>query len=150
SRRVREERGRPMCGIVGYIGNKPAQQLLVEGLKRLEYRGYDSAGVAILNGGLSVCRAVGRVANLEDKLEEIGGVTGTVGRAHPRWATRGGVTEPNAHPHRDDKSGICLVHNGIIENYAVLKTYLQEKGHVFTSETDTEVLAMLIGELYEG
>ncbi|QYK48024.1 MAG: glutamine--fructose-6-phosphate transaminase (isomerizing) [Phycisphaeraceae bacterium] len=139
-----------MCGIVGYIGSKPAQQILIEGLKRLEYRGYDSAGVAILNGGLHVCRAVGRVANLEDKLEQIGGYHGTVGLAHTRWATHGGVTEPNAHPHRDDKSGICLVHNGIIENYSVLKAYLQEKGHVFTSETDTEVLAMLIGELYEG
>ncbi|MBX3363017.1 MAG: glutamine--fructose-6-phosphate transaminase (isomerizing), partial [Phycisphaeraceae bacterium] len=139
-----------MCGIVGYIGSKPAQQILIEGLKRLEYRGYDSAGVAILNGGLHVCRAVGRVANLEDKLEQIGGYHGTVGLAHTRWATHGGVTEPNAHPHRDDKSGICLVHNGIIENYTVLKAYLQEKGHVFTSETDTEVLAMLIGELYEG
>ena len=139
-----------MCGIVGYIGNKPAQSLLVEGLKRLEYRGYDSAGVAILNGGMHVCRAVGRVANLEDRLEQIGGFHGTVGLAHTRWATHGGVTEPNAHPHRDDKNGICLVHNGIIENYAVLKTYLQEKGHVFKSETDTEVLAMLIGELYEG
>ncbi len=139
-----------MCGIVGYIGSRPAQQILVEGLKRLEYRGYDSAGVAILNGGLSVCRAVGRVVNLEDKLEREGGLHGTVGLAHTRWATHGGVTEPNAHPHRDDKNGICLVHNGIIENYSVLKTYLQEKGHVFTSETDTEVLAMLIGELYEG
>ncbi|MCW5767819.1 MAG: glutamine--fructose-6-phosphate transaminase (isomerizing) [Phycisphaeraceae bacterium] len=139
-----------MCGIVAYIGKKPAQPLLIEGLKRLEYRGYDSAGLAILNGGLNVCRAVGRVANLEDKLEQTGGLQGTVGLAHTRWATHGGVTEMNAHPHRDDKSGICLVHNGIIENYSVLKTYLQEKGHVFTSETDTEVLAMLIGELYEG
>jgi glucosamine--fructose-6-phosphate aminotransferase (isomerizing) len=101
-----------------------------------------------LNGGLHVCRAVGRVANLEDKLEQFGGYHGTVGLAHTRWATHGGVTEKNAHPHRDDKSGICLVHNGIIENYSVLKTYLQEKGHTFTSETDTEVLAMLIGELY--
>ncbi len=137
-----------MCGIVAYIGKKPAQQLLIEGLKRLEYRGYDSAGLAILNGGLNVCRAVGRVANLEDKLEQFGGFHGTAGLAHTRWATHGGVTEKNAHPHRDDRSGICLVHNGIIENYSVLKTYLQEKGHTFTSETDTEVLAMLIGELY--
>jgi glucosamine--fructose-6-phosphate aminotransferase (isomerizing) len=137
-----------MCGIVAYIGSKPAQQILIEGLKRLEYRGYDSAGVAIMNGGMHVCRAVGRVVNLEDKLEAAGGLPGTVGLAHTRWATHGGVTELNAHPHRDDKNGICLVHNGIIENYSSLKTYLQEKGHVFTSETDTEVLAMLIGELY--
>ena len=140
-----------MCGIVAYLGNKPAQNLLIEGLKRLEYRGYDSAGIAILeNGKLCVTRAVGRVANLEDKLEEIGGFRGTQGLCHTRWATHGGVTEANAHPHTDDKNGIAVVHNGIIENYAALKTYLEEKGHVFKSQTDTEVLAMLIGELYEG
>ncbi len=140
-----------MCGIVAYIGSKQAQNLLIEGLKRLEYRGYDSAGTAILhNGKIKVVRAVGKVANLEDKLEELGGLPGTLGLAHTRWATHGGVTEANAHPHTDDKVGIALVHNGIIENYAALKTYLEEKGHVFKSQTDTEVLAMLIGELYEG
>ena len=140
-----------MCGIVGYIGSKQCQQLLIEGLKRLEYRGYDSAGLATLDGGkLHLTRAVGRVANLEDKIEELGGMRGTVGLCHTRWATHGGVTEINAHPHTDDKVGIALVHNGIIENYAALKTYLEEKGHVFRSQTDTEVLAMLIGELYEG
>ena len=140
-----------MCGIVGYIGNKNCQQLLIEGLKRLEYRGYDSAGLAVLEGGrLRLARAVGRVANLEDKLEEIGGFQGSVGLAHTRWATHGGVTEFNAHPHCDDRNGIALVHNGIIENYAALKTYLEEKGHRFQSQTDTEVLAMLVGELYEG
>ena len=140
-----------MCGIVAYIGSKKAQNLLIEGLKRLEYRGYDSAGTAILNNGkIKVVRAVGKVANLEDKLEELGGLPGTLGLAHTRWATHGGVTEANAHPHTDDKVGIALVHNGIIENYAALKTYLEEKGHVFKSQTDTEVLAMLIGELYEG
>jgi glucosamine--fructose-6-phosphate aminotransferase (isomerizing) len=140
-----------MCGIVAYLGNKPAQNLLIEGLKRLEYRGYDSAGIAILeNGKLCVTKAVGRVANLEDKLEEIGGFRGTQGLCHTRWATHGGVTEANAHPHTDDKNGIAVVHNGIIENYAALKTYLEEKGHTFKSQTDTEVLAMLIGELYEG
>lgn len=139
-----------MCGIVAYIGNKPAKELLLEGLKRLEYRGYDSAGIAILNGTLQVARAVGRVAALEAKLESSPGFKGTLGIAHTRWATHGGVTEPNAHPHRDDRSGIALIHNGIIENYAALRTYLEEKGHSFSSETDTEVLAMLIGELYEG
>ncbi len=138
-----------MCGIVAYIGAKPAQSLLIEGLKRLEYRGYDSAGMAVLeNGKLAVIKAVGRVANLEDKIEEMGGFRGTIGLAHTRWATHGGVTEINAHPHTDDRNGIALIHNGIIENYAALKTYLEEKGHKFKSQTDTEVLAMLIGELY--
>ncbi len=140
-----------MCGIVAYVGTKPCQSLLLEGLKRLEYRGYDSAGVAVMQDGkLQVCKAIGRVANLEDKLETIGNFRGTIGMCHTRWATHGGVTDVNAHPHTDDRVGICLVHNGIIENYAALKTYLEEKGHVFKSQTDTEVLAMLIGELYEG
>ncbi|MBL8763342.1 MAG: glutamine--fructose-6-phosphate transaminase (isomerizing) [Phycisphaerae bacterium] len=140
-----------MCGIVAYIGSKQCQQLLLEGLKRLEYRGYDSAGMAVLDGSkITLARAVGKVSNLEDKLEETGGMRGTLGLAHTRWATHGGVTEANAHPHTDDRVGIALIHNGIIENYASLKTYLEEKGHVFKSQTDTEVLAMLIGELYEG
>lgn len=139
-----------MCGIVAYLGTKPAKNLLLEGLKRLEYRGYDSAGIAIMNGKLNLARAVGRVAMLEEKLEGLEGFDGSLGLCHTRWATHGSVTEHNAHPHRDDKHGIALVHNGIIENYAALKTYLQDKGHKFTSQTDTEVLAMLIGELYEG
>ncbi len=140
-----------MCGIIAYIGSKPAQGILIEGLKRLEYRGYDSAGVAVIepDGRQHVHRAVGRVANLEDRVEAAGGLTGTIGIAHTRWATHGGVTEANAHPHVDDQSGIAIVHNGIIENYASLRTYLQEQGHVFSSETDTEVLAMLISELYD-
>jgi glucosamine--fructose-6-phosphate aminotransferase (isomerizing) len=139
-----------MCGIIAYIGSRAAEPLLIEGLKRLEYRGYDSAGVAVLDGTLRVARAVGRVAELEAHLADLGGFGGTLGIAHTRWATHGGVTEANCHPHRDDKNGIALVHNGIIENYAALRTYLEERGHAFTSETDTEVLAMLIGELYEG
>jgi glucosamine--fructose-6-phosphate aminotransferase (isomerizing) len=140
-----------MCGIVAYVGHRPCQSLLIEGIKRLEYRGYDSSGLATLhNGKLQVVRAVGRVANLEDKLESMGGLKGNVGLVHTRWATHGGVTEFNAHPHCDDKVGIAVVHNGIIENYATIKTLLEEKGHTFTSQTDTEVLAMLIGELYEG
>src|SRR5262245_52114991 len=140
-----------MCGIVAYIGSKPAQPLLIEGLKRLEYRGYDSAGIAVLNNNrITVVKRAGRVANLEEALEETGPLPGTLGMAHTRWATHGGVTDINAHPHRDDKAGICVIHNGIIENYAALKTYLQDKGHKFVSETDTEVLTMLIGELYEG
>ncbi|MEN0021390.1 MAG: glutamine--fructose-6-phosphate aminotransferase, partial [Planctomycetota bacterium] len=148
-----------MCGIVAYIGTKPAQQLLIEGLKRLEYRGYDSAGVAILHeaegaeaADLRVVRAVGRVANLEAAIDEVeetsGPIDGSMGLAHTRWATHGGVSEPNAHPHRDDRGEICLVHNGIIENYASLKKYLEGKGRTFATETDTEVLANLIAELY--
>ena len=139
-----------MCGIVAYVGAKAARPLLIEGLKRLEYRGYDSAGLAVMNGGLHVCKAVGRVGDLEEKLDRVGGFEGTLGIAHTRWATHGGVTEVNCHPHVDDRHGIALIHNGIIENYAALKTYLLERRHAFTSETDTEVLAMLIGELYEG
>ena len=142
-----------MCGIVAYIGRRPALPVLLEGLKRLEYRGYDSAGLAVLNGGLKVAKAVGRVAVLEDLVNRQGGFDATMGVAHTRWATHGGVTEKNAHPHRDDATlghGVVVIHNGIIENYATLKRYLEEKGHVFTSETDTEVLAHLIGELYRG
>ncbi|MFZ9880931.1 MAG: glutamine--fructose-6-phosphate transaminase (isomerizing) [Phycisphaerales bacterium] len=142
-----------MCGIVAYIGRRQAKDILLEGLKRLEYRGYDSAGVAVMNGGLKGARAVGRVANVEKLIDGSGDFTGTIGIAHTRWATHGGVTERNAHPHRDDARfghGIAIIHNGIIENYASLKKYLEEKGHVFTSETDTEVLAHLIGELYQG
>ena len=142
-----------MCGIVAYIGHRQASGILLEGLKRLEYRGYDSAGVAVMNGGLHVARAVGRVANVERVIGSQKDFKGTMGIAHTRWATHGGVTEQNAHPHRDDTRlghGIAIIHNGIIENYASLKRYLEEKGHVFTGETDTEVLAHLIGELYQG
>jgi len=150
-----------MCGIVGYIGTKTARGLLIEGLKRLEYRGYDSAGIAVINGKLNIARTIGRVAMLEERLEQLaaagpkdangnGPFDGSLGICHTRWATHGGVTEHNAHPHRDDRHGIAVVHNGIMENYSALKKYLQEKGHKFSSETDTEVIAMLIGELYEG
>lgn len=138
-----------MCGIVAYLGHRQARPLLIEGLKRLEYRGYDSAGMAVINGGMHVARAVGRVSNLEAAVQANASFEGTLGIAHTRWATHGGVTEANAHPHRDDRNGIALVHNGIIENYSALRTYLTERGHVFKSETDTEVLAMLIGELYD-
>jgi glutamine---fructose-6-phosphate transaminase (isomerizing) len=143
-----------MCGIVAYIGRRQASPILLEGLKRLEYRGYDSAGVAVMEKGkLNIAKAVGRVRNVEDLIEKKGDFVGTIGIAHTRWATHGGVTDKNAHPHRDDTKlghGIAVIHNGIIENYASLKTYLTEKGHTFTSETDTEVLAHLIGELYKG
>lgn len=143
-----------MCGIIAYIGSRPCRDILLEGLKRLEYRGYDSAGVAITqtagDGTTSVCKAVGRVAELEDKLDrDMPGLNGTIGLAHTRWATHGAVTNPNTHPHRDDTGTICVVHNGIIENYASLKRLLEAKGRTFSTETDTEVLATLISELYD-
>lgn len=142
-----------MCGIVAYIGKNPAKELLLEGLKRLEYRGYDSAGIAMINGGLKVARSVGRVAGLEEIVINDPDFDGTIGIAHTRWATHGKPSENNAHPHSDDEKlghGIRLVHNGIIENYSSIKQYLTEKGHKFSSETDTEVLTHLIGELYDG
>ncbi len=139
-----------MCGIVAYLGTRPAQQILIEGLRRLEYRGYDSAGAACLDDGrLRVARTVGRVSVLEERLAELGGLPGCTGIAHTRWATHGSPTEANAHPHVDGARRIALVHNGIIENYAALRQYLQAKGHTFASETDTEVLAQLIGELVD-
>ncbi len=144
-----------MCGIVAYIGSKPARGLLLEGLKRLEYRGYDSAGLAVVDADrrLRVCRSAGRVRVLEDLLEQEEGFEGRIGIAHTRWATHGEPSDRNAHPHADDPDrghGIALVHNGIIENHATLKTWLRERGHEFTSDTDTEVLVSLISELYEG
>ena len=142
-----------MCGIVAYIGHKPAEPILLEGLKRLEYRGYDSAGIAVINRRIRLARTLGRVRVLQEKLQELGGFDGTVGIAHTRWATHGEPSERNAHPHRDDLEnghGIALIHNGIIENYVVLRTYLEDRGHTFTSDTDTEVLTHLIGELYDG
>jgi glucosamine--fructose-6-phosphate aminotransferase (isomerizing) len=137
-----------MCGIVGYIGPKAAQGPLVEGLKRLEYRGYDSAGVAIIDGdAMTVVRSAGRVSELENRLGSKG-LAGSLGIAHTRWATHGPPTEANAHPHTDVSGTIALVHNGIIENYMALRKYLEEKGIAFDSDTDTEVLAKLIGQLY--
>ncbi|MEO6436772.1 MAG: glutamine--fructose-6-phosphate transaminase (isomerizing), partial [Tepidisphaeraceae bacterium] len=142
-----------MCGIVAYVGRKIAQPLLIEGLKRLEYRGYDSAGIAVIDdkGELHIRRAVGRISVLEESIETPGHALppAKVGMAHTRWATHGAPTEVNAHPHTDDSGRIAIVHNGIIENYVALKRLLEEKGHKFTSQTDTEVLAVLIGDLYE-
>src|SRR4051794_2273719 len=139
-----------MCGIIAYVGRKIAQPLLIEGLKRLEYRGYDSAGIAVIDqdGGMHIRRAVGRISVLEDSLAERPIPDAQLGMAHTRWATHGAPTEINAHPHTDDGGKIALVHNGIVENYAALKKALSENGHKFVSQTDTEVLAMLIGDLY--
>jgi len=139
-----------MCGIVGYIGPRPAAGLLLDGLKRLEYRGYDSSGIAIVNGkGLEIAKAAGKISVLEQQLEgEL--PAGTVGIAHTRWATHGAPTTPNAHPHTDQSGRIAVIHNGIIENAAAIRKALQQRGHTFKSETDTEVLAHLVGEFYRG
>jgi glucosamine--fructose-6-phosphate aminotransferase (isomerizing) len=139
-----------MCGIVGYIGPKNAVPLLVDGLKRLEYRGYDSAGVAVMNGkGLETRRAAGKIAKLEAGIAA-SPVSGQCGIAHTRWATHGPPTEYNAHPHLSCDGSIAVVHNGIIENATALKKTLEQAGHEFKSQTDTEVLAHLIEELYDG
>ncbi len=140
-----------MCGIVGYVGEKPLVPLLIEGLKRLEYRGYDSAGIAIVSDGkLRVEKQAGKISNLERRMD---GATlpGSVGIAHTRWATHGVPNDVNAHPHTDSKNRIALIHNGIIENFLAIKRELTKKGHTFRSETDTEVLVHLIEEfLKEG
>ncbi len=137
-----------MCGIVAYLGNKAAQPILIEGLKRLEYRGYDSAGVALLsNGALRVKKTSGRIGALEQVLDAPAS-TDTLGIGHTRWATHGEPNTVNAHPHLDYTGTIAVVHNGIIENYSTLKTWLQSEGVAFASETDTEVIANLIGYLY--
>ena len=138
-----------MCGIIGYIGKTNAVPILLDGLRRLEYRGYDSAGVAVLNGtGIQVRKRTGRIANLAELLQA-SPVSGEAGIAHTRWATHGGVTDANAHPHFDQSGKLALVHNGVIENYATLRDALVKEGHAFKSQTDTEVLAHLIGKHYD-
>jgi len=133
-----------VCGIVGYIGDKDAVGLIVDGLKRLEYRGYDSAGIAVLGAsGLEVRRAAGRIKVLEGLLRERP-LKGSIGIGHTRWATHGRPTDDNAHPHTDGSGTLVVVHNGIIENYLPIKERLAAEGHVFTSETDTEVIAHLV------
>jgi len=137
-----------MCGIVGYVGKAKAASILLEGLKRLEYRGYDSAGLAILQGGrIDIVKKVGRVDNLVREAAKVS-LTGTSGICHTRWATHGGVTDANAHPHQSCDGKITLVHNGVIENYLSIKRFLASKGFTFTSETDTEVLGNLIAYHY--
>ncbi len=139
-----------MCGIVGYIGQNEALPVLIGGLKKLEYRGYDSSGVALIEDGkIETVRASGKIAALEDKLKNKP-LHGHVGIAHTRWATHGAPTEQNAHPHQSFDGKISIVHNGIIENYAILKKKLQSEGIEFKSETDTEVVAHLIARYYKG
>src|SRR4051812_33477664 len=151
-----------MCGIVGYVGERPCRELLLKGLERLEYRGYDSAGLSLLEDGeIDSVRAVGNLQFLKDALaeqlaaDEAGGLAtaeshATTGIGHTRWATHGRVTEANAHPHYDNDDRVHIVLNGIVENFAALRAQLQEEGAEFTSETDAEVVAHLIARRYDG
>ncbi len=140
-----------MCGIVGYIGGNEAQPVLLSGLRRLEYRGYDSAGIAVLNadGRMGIVKCKGRLSNLEEKLKP-SPLSGTVGIGHTRWATHGEPSELNCHPHTDEKKEIAVIHNGIIENYMHLRGWLSSKGYRFFTETDTEVIPNLIDYYYNG
>ncbi|NNE30671.1 MAG: glutamine--fructose-6-phosphate aminotransferase, partial [Saprospiraceae bacterium] len=136
-----------MCGIVAYLGERKAYPVLIGGLKLLEYRGYDSAGIAISNGDLNLYKKKGKV---NDLIKHIQGknLDGTVGMAHTRWATHGKPDDINAHPHLSQNGRLAIIHNGIIENYNVIKKALLEKGHSFTRQTDTEVLVHYIEELF--
>jgi len=136
-----------MCGIIGYIGSKQAKEIIINGLKRLEYRGYDSAGIALINGETKIFKCAGRVKDLEEIVNK-SGFDGTIGMGHTRWATHGEPNELNAHPQVSYKGNFVVVHNGIIENYSTLKKHLESRGVKFSSQTDTEVLANLIEHLY--
>lgn len=139
-----------MCGIVGYVGNKSAKEILIEGLLKLEYRGYDSAGIAVIeeNNTIECLKSKGRVKKLLED-EKINSISGNIGIAHTRWATHGEPSTRNAHPHLDNEGKIAVVHNGIIENYIEIKNFLSEKGYIFLSDTDTEVIPNLIDYYYE-
>ncbi len=143
-----------MCGIVGYVGQRPACDIVVDALRRMEYRGYDSSGVALLDGhgGLTVRRKAGRLANLEAELAVAGAESpaGATGLGHTRWATHGRPTDRNAHPHLDASGKVAVVHNGIIENFAVLRAELEAAGVEFASDTDTEVAVHLVAREYAG
>ena len=141
--RLEKQQKTNMCGIVGYIGNRAAYPIIIQGLKRLEYRGYDSAGIALLNSELHLTKTKGKVADLEAKAEQ-NHRSGTLGIGHTRWATHGVPNDVNAHPHTSNSGRLVLVHNGIIENYESLRSYLTDQGFSFSSETDTEVLVNLI------
>ncbi len=139
-----------MCGIVGYVGPEEALPILLEGLRRLEYRGYDSAGVAVIDGEMAVVKRAGKLSGLEEALADRGGVTGRTGMGHTRWATHGAPTDHNAHPHVDCTGRVAVIHNGIIENFQPIRDRLTKEGHTFASETDTEVVAHLIEEAMDG
>ena len=139
-----------MCGIIGYVGTRPCRDILFQGLRKLEYRGYDSAGLSIVRDGrFELLHSVGNLDNLEEILYRVG-TEGTMGIAHTRWATHGRPSAENAHPHTDCNERFAIVLNGIVENYLGLRAMLQERGHRFTSETDAEVVAHLIEEAYDG
>ena len=138
-----------MCGIIGYVGKKEASSVMLEGLRKLEYRGYDSAGMAIIDGTeIGVRKRTGRIESLSELLKEKP-IGGHIGISHTRWATHGPPSDANAHPHFDASGRLALVHNGVIENYKVLRAKLEASGHSFESETDSEVLAHLIGVHYD-
>jgi glucosamine--fructose-6-phosphate aminotransferase (isomerizing) len=137
-----------MCGIVAYIGEKQAYDIVIKGLKRLEYRGYDSAGVALLNGDMRIYKKKGKVANLEEEAQGQD-ISGGMGMGHTRWATHGEPNDRNSHPHLSESGDLAIIHNGIIENYATLKAGMEKKGHTFHSDTDTEVLAHLIEDVMQ-
>lgn len=137
-----------MCGIVAYVGHREAQQVIIKGLKRLEYRGYDSAGIALLNNGLNVYKKKGKVSDLEEYITDET-LKSTIGIGHTRWATHGEPNDVNAHPHYSSSRKLAIIHNGIIENYSSLKQELVNKGHIFLSETDTEVLIHFIEDIWE-
>ena len=137
-----------MCGIIGYIGKRDAFPILIKGLEMLEYRGYDSAGIAIMDDNLKVYKKKGKVAEVYKHAKEHG-AKGNIGIGHTRWATHGEPSDRNSHPHTSASGKIAIIHNGIIENYAVLKSALIKEGHTFTSDTDTEVLAHLIEAVKE-
>ncbi|MCU0822067.1 MAG: glutamine--fructose-6-phosphate transaminase (isomerizing) [Spirochaetes bacterium] len=138
-----------MCGIIGYIGNKSSAEIIINGLKRLEYRGYDSAGIALVNGDIHVSKKKGKIAELEKQVDYKKLAHYCTGIGHTRWATHGAPSDKNSHPHTDCSGQIAIVHNGIIENYSVLKEMLIKHGHKFTSETDTEIVAHLIEDFYK-
>ncbi|HEY4651247.1 MAG TPA: class II glutamine amidotransferase, partial [Pontibacter sp.] len=135
-----------MCGIVAYVGHREACPIIIKGLRRLEYRGYDSAGIALMNGDLNVYKKKGKVSELEAFIADKN-VHGNIGMGHTRWATHGEPNDVNAHPHYSTSGKIAIIHNGIIENYEALKTLLKEKGHTFQSDTDSEVFINLIEEI---
>src|SRR6185503_13532715 len=137
-----------MCGIVAYVGHRQAQEVIIKGLKRLEYRGYDSAGISLLNGGLNIYKKKGKVSELEEFLKGKN-LNSTIGIGHTRWATHGEPNDKNAHPHYSATKKLAIIHNGIIENYSSLKQELINKGHTFSSDTDTEVLIHFIEDIQE-
>ena len=132
-----------MCGIVGYIGHRDAYPIVLKGLQRLEYRGYDSAGIALYDGeSLKVCKTQGTVQDLKEKFEKTTDTSGTIGIGHTRWATHGVPNDVNSHPHYSNSGDLVIIHNGIIENYDALRKELISRGYTFQSDTDTEVLAV--------